>query len=764
MLETLRLLILKNSLNTNSNLSETIRPAQSVFRHSSRTFFAVFVIGLLYFVFLPSFPTTARQKMFSKRPDKHTTGLINMRNDCFANSSLQAYSSLPGLTEYLNKFIQAYNLMLEASTSFDVDLDQIISSESLSVCAQSKFNNKETEQARLVKNNIKIFLHIALAKILKNLQETQLTSRTISVWTFLHEIERIYNAKISRSQHDAHELTQLINETLETENLNCIKVLKAFKEHCLGIGEISKCLDTIEFPEFPFNGLILSQMKCLECSFVSKPSITPFLMLTLHLPQEPSTSLEELLEKNGSETISGYQCLKCRITKILKNEAHFAKQGRSNDHEFQISIDKLMELADNQHLFINEDLLHDLENFIKNYDQDGIKISCVTSKVFRKTQILKPPKVFGIHLSRSAFNGVSITRNPCRVSFNDKLTLSIDEEYLPELHKFRQGAADDTFNARFTSKVLTTDANDMEDESVQREDFDLTGEETETESDDKDSTSNDWPSSDTELVDTESESLSSVSTAQPPVSMGDKDSASISDTLQVAPISKDQEMSLLNHFRQFKFSETNNYKYRLRAVIRHQGSHTQGHYECYKRKPLFVKDNDGNIIKLSSEIDESNLKEAEQFLHSENIMGKNRTSSASSYDLEESGDLVERGNFRRKISSMMGRRPSIIQADPNEANLQEIIASGLTTPAEVLVDDYFNIPTAEDVNNQLNKKIAASDGSSKVKLKKIPSMLKHPYWRVGDSQITEVSRSAVMLETSSVYMLYYERSDRIQGK
>lgn len=219
-------------------------------------------------------------------------------------------------------------------------------------------------------------------------------------------------------------------------------------------------------------------------------------------------------------------------------------------------------------------------------------------------------------------------------------------------------------------------------------------------------------------------------------------------------------MNLLNHFRQFTFSENNNYKYRLRAAIRHQGSHTQGHYECYKRKPLFVKDNDGNIIKIWPEIDTNNLKEVEDFNQAIKTPDRKRALSASSGNLQDSGDLLERGNFRRKFSSIMGRRPSIIQADPMEANVQEIITSGLTTPAEVLVNDYFRIPTADEVLTHLNKKV---DQSTKVKLKKIPSILKHPYWRIGDSQITEVSRSAVMLETTSVYMLYYERSDRKQS-
>lgn len=753
MFATFRLLILRKPLSTTKNPTLEIRNlyGQSTFL-TLTTILTALTAGILYFVLVPSVPTS-KPKMFSKRPDKYTAGLINMRNDCFANSSLQAYSSLPGLTEYLNKFVETYKLMITASEGLEVELDQIISGESLSVGAHTKCNKEANDSKKSVKEGLKITLHIALAKILKNLQETQLTTRTISVWTFLHELERIYNAKISRSQHDAHELTQLINETLETENVNCFKVLKALKAHFQAIGEIPECLKYLEFPEFPFNGLILSQMKCLECSSVSKPDISPFLMLTLHLPQEPSTSIEELLDKNESETITGYQCLKCRITKIVGNEEYFAKQGRSNEHEFQENIVKLSELSKNENLFINEDLPTELENFVKNYERDGIRIRDVTSTVFRKTQILKPPKVFGIHLSRSAFNGVSISRNPCRVAFNDKLTLSIDEEYLPDLHKFGQDGVDEGQGLRFNSKVLTTDAEDMEDENVQREDVDVTGEETEIESDDRDIA--DWSISEGDLVDTETASVSSLNTSLSP-----PENSSKAETLQNTTISKDQSMNLLNHFRQFTFSENNNYKYRLRAAIRHQGSHTQGHYECYKRKPLFVKDNDGNIIKIWPEIDTNNLKEVEDFNQAIKTPDRKRALSASSGNLQDSGDLLERGNFRRKFSSIMGRRPSIIQADPMEANVQEIITSGLTTPAEVLVNDYFRIPTADEVLTHLNKKV---DQSTKVKLKKIPSILKHPYWRIGDSQITEVSRSAVMLETTSVYMLYYERSDRKQS-
>lgn len=113
---------------------------------------------------------------------------------------------------------------------------------------------------------------------------------------------------------------------------------------------------------------------------------------------------------------------------------------------------------------------------------------------------------------------------------------------------------------------------------------------------------------------------------------------------------------------------------------------------------------------------------------------------------------------------MMGRRPSVFQADPANANIQEIIHSGLNTPAELLVDgpevDYFS-----SFGGGPQKMIPEdNEQSKKVKMRKIPSLIKHPFWRISDSEISEVSRSTVLWENSSVYMLYYERVDRGQIK
>ena len=90
---------------------------------------------------------------------------------------------------------------------------------------------------------------------------------------------------------------------------------------------------------------------------------------------------------------------------------------------------------------------------------------------------MKPPKIFGLHLSRSSFDGQVVTRNSCRVKFSDKMTLSIGKEYHDKLKQFQTMVQkeDEKLREKYTSNVLTTDENDMEDEDVQREDIDEKG-------------------------------------------------------------------------------------------------------------------------------------------------------------------------------------------------------------------------------------------------------------------------------------------------
>lgn len=702
--------------------------------------------------------TPTKQIMFTKRPDKHTTGLINMRNDCFANASIQAFSALPGLTKYLNLFLKIYGNFFRIGTKYHISFANIISRDEvhhiLQLSSSRKRHDIGDDNAPL-KDLFIVTLHLALAEMVKKLQETQMATRTISVWTFLHELERIYNAKISRSQHDAHELTQLIVETLETENEVCANILKKLIDAIVKEGASELDIEAIDVPDFPFTGLLLSQMKCLTCLHVSKPSFSPFQMLTLHPPQAPTSDLESLLNENETETISGYQCLKCRIEAIVlyQNDAGHG-QGIQADREMSM----LQQLSSDENLFINEDLPTSLESFMETFTS---QVKPVTSKVFRTTQIIKPPRVFAVHLSRSTFDGVSVSRNPCRVSFKEKLNISLKQDQVNEIQKHRE-----FFDLKLDKsmlKILTTDVNDMEDESLQREDIEEEGYDSET----TEGTSG-----------TDADTLSLESLGSSSMSMDGSDSPSLGTETAMQGVTdasregtngealcSRQKLKLQRHFQKFHFEESNIYRYRLLAMIKHQGSHTQGHYECYKRKPLFVKDPAGNILKISPEIDETSLLEASA------LVGKEIRDGRDTHDgSRNSASYEDRpGALRNKFSSMMGRRPSISHTDPDLADPQEILRSGMATPAEVMVNhgDYFLGPSISELNELLKgveiAKASAkvkSNLESKVKMKKIPSLIKTPFWKVGDSQVMEVSKSSVLLETASVYMLYYERVNR----
>ncbi|ODQ62682.1 hypothetical protein WICANDRAFT_25924 [Wickerhamomyces anomalus NRRL Y-366-8] len=354
----------------------------------------------------------------SKRQDKFTTGLINTRNDCFANSSIQAFAAMPGLDVYLNDILKQHKLLDKLPTNSEAP---------------------------------KLPLHEALATIVQELQVTITTQHYVSVWPFLQVIEKIFNSKISTNQNDAHELVQLILETLDNENTKLKKFVKQSNLNFV-------------IPEMPFNGLLADQLTCLSCLNSSKPSFHPFAVLSLAVPQTSITSLEEMVKKNEVETINGYNCLRCKIKAILKVEKD---QPTNSTAETQKLVAELKQKESN--ISINDDLPEDLDKFVKNYSYGGFKTENLQSTIVKKTLVVKPPRLLTVHLSRSMFTGTQVTRNSCRVQFEDEEDASSDE--------------DNELNA-----------------------------------------------------------------------------------------SKE------------------NVKYRLRAVIRHHGTHNAGHYECYRHKPALVKD------------------------------------------------------------------------------------------------------------------------------------------------------------------------------
>lgn len=653
--------------------------------------------------------------MFSKRPDKHTTGLINLRNDCFANSSLQAYASLPALTVYLNLFIKEFNNLMTLIQARGLELNKYVQVSDIDL---SLVRRKNGNCQLTAKDFLSIPLHIALARMLLKLQETQMTTRTISVWTFLHELEKIYDSKISKSQHDAQELTQLINETLENENDVCKAIYQKLKAAASAIDEID--VQLVSFPKFPFSGLLRSQMTCLSCSYVSKPSVAPFTMLTLHPPQEIKSDVESLLKNHGKEEISDYKCLKCRL--LAFQTGYMANKESFLGFSEQEQLKRLIALNSKTELHINEDLPPELENTLQGVKSLIPGIDNVTSTVERTTEILKPPKVLGLHLSRSTFNGVSVERNPCRVEFGDKIGIEFDQRKLKEQLLEMSNTSHKTQEKKFN--VLTRDQSDVEIASVNDSIQDY------GHSDASESAISDY-SLENEL---QTSPLSTSLEIEHENSTTDKST----ETLPHPPgWQESQNSSLIFDSSE---EERKHLEYKLKSLIRHQGSHTQGHYECYRRKPVFIKDSDGNVIKMATEIDMETLKEA--LRHSGDLSLESGTSMTETED---------KSALREKLSAIIGRRPSILQADPKLSKMEEEISSGLTTPAEVMVsqDSYFHPSTASPSDKP--------EAARRMRMRKLRSTIKTPFWRIGDSTVSEVAKSTVLFETGTAYMLYYER-------
>ncbi|OWB61050.1 hypothetical protein B5S29_g1934 [[Candida] boidinii] len=376
-------------------------------------------------------------KMFSssnsKRPDKYTTGLINMTTDCFANSTLQSLASLNGLNEYLNKLIKFHSIISIIISSAPTDTDKNIESQKL-----------------LTSTFPSLSLHYGLIDILSKLQETIYTSRVISVWDFLHILEKIYNSRISRNQHDAHELLQLILETLEKEHLSLklfilknSKFLLNYRIQSVSQSNSSSSSESLfinfnklveSLPIFPFSSELESYFKCLKCGGVSSKNYNPMTILSLAVPQESYISLDSLFKRNESELIDDYSCLKCKLKFILN-------QLLNSENKNQDLIITLKNLINDQNVLINDDLSNIIsnnntnnENYdskllyeIENFQIDPSNKKLMKSTINKKTCLITPPKILTVHLSRSIYLSSQALRNSCQVEFNGNLELVIDE-------------------------------------------------------------------------------------------------------------------------------------------------------------------------------------------------------------------------------------------------------------------------------------------------------------------------------------------------
>lgn len=321
----------------------------------------------------------------NKRWDKYTAGISNKGNDCYINSSLQALSALQNLTIYLNEYIRLFVKQEET------------------ICEEG--NHPEIA--------IRGLLHESLCNVCEDLQELILQPKTISNDQIVQSLERIFRGKISRDQNDAHEFVQILLERLYEEN-------KMLHQHMN-----NELLKSDKF-DFPFKGTISSHYFCTRCQKRSEIQNQDQFMWELSIPQRYDCSLQEIIENDGYEMIQDYSCLYCQASALLANEANY---NFSNDDLENENIRQLKTLL--PVLKINSDIPDRLLYYIKNYNKNRCVPSKIKTTIIRKSDFSQLPKSLIIHLSRSVYNGMVMTRNSCRVSFPEILEInqrSIDED------------------------------------------------------------------------------------------------------------------------------------------------------------------------------------------------------------------------------------------------------------------------------------------------------------------------------------------------
>ncbi|KAK9459903.1 uncharacterized protein V1516DRAFT_665416 [Lipomyces oligophaga] len=350
---------------------------------------ATIVIGsFALYVFMPSFwgksgsdyPEGSAGTGFS-RNSRYVVGLRNEANDCFANSDLQALSSSPSLRAYL---------------------------------ADPRFKD--------------LLLTESLNRMIQELNSPIVRPKAISPWPFLHVLESIFKARISRRQHDAHELLHLILQTIADEHEKKVKSMAG------SIDEPTSEAGSSIREYLPFEGSTTDVIRCLECGNLSPPRTTDFIVLTLNVPQRSSTTLEECLATLfRSEVISDYGCVQCRLralAQIVAQRAYAPAEAIECSIKQPDSVQRRKSTAEEEPPDYREDPAGYI-SYLQRCDPNAelhptIESQLpkqIKSKISRSTSLGVLPSMLILHLSRSIFSHTA-TRNSCRVKFPEFLTLT----------------------------------------------------------------------------------------------------------------------------------------------------------------------------------------------------------------------------------------------------------------------------------------------------------------------------------------------------
>ncbi|ODV91358.1 hypothetical protein CANCADRAFT_25988 [Tortispora caseinolytica NRRL Y-17796] len=305
----------------------------------------------------------------SRKGKSTAVGLLNHANDCFANSILQALASVPTLRNFLDE------------------------------C-----DDKQESLA------------CALKEMIDSLNEPITYPKALSVWPFLHELEAIYKSRISRSQHDAHELLHLIFETIHDQRVKSTRA-----EHADRLSQKKPTSASPATPIVPFESYTQDIITCATCGYTPPMTISSFLVMSLNVPNTWHTTLDKCLASLlNTECIRDFGCDNCRYTDL--------KRRTTNNIELQ-------------------QRLEDIDPAEMPADIETLLNKAIVSTIAKKTLLNTLSPILVVHLSRSIFTGTA-SRNSCRVEIQEYITLTSYQNSVEKTEEFAAGQTP-TYPAQF---------------------------------------------------------------------------------------------------------------------------------------------------------------------------------------------------------------------------------------------------------------------------------------------------------------------------
>lgn len=305
---------------------------------------------------------------------KGVVGLRNTANDCFINAVLQALAGIKDFRSYL-----------------DIELSPI----------EDSLENDRNVQEHATSGHTAIVSR-AFRTISNRLTDPLSTSNTISARTFIQSLESSTGRRLNRRQQDAQEFLQFIVETFHDEQVALQKQLA-----------INSARQTTS--KFPFEGKLESQIECLTCHSQPKTSISSFLTLSLNVPQQSTTSLDQCFDDLlKMEFIDDFTCYFCRL-----DYAYHIRQNQATKTSSDVERDRL------------EDAVARIAKALEEKDEDfdpaltpAENKAVPKRRISKHTRIVGYPDVLAVHLSRSVFETSGFSRkNTAKVTFNERLCL-----------------------------------------------------------------------------------------------------------------------------------------------------------------------------------------------------------------------------------------------------------------------------------------------------------------------------------------------------